>query len=213
MLLSKNEAEQLSIACSLLARFLMQAPNEETWQEFSALKQMTWVNTKAKQAEQRAFEALQTSLNEDLETVIVDYNRLFIGPDILKASPWASIYLSEKKYVFGQETLKVKHFYEKYQMDLPSALNEPADHIGFEFRFISILLTHFQKANKEARAYIEQDINFFVEKHFLSWVPLCLENIKQNAETSFYKNIAILALFIIEYLQKIIDIDNENQPL
>ncbi len=202
MQLSTDEIEQFSVLCSLFSRLTAQAPDEKLWQEFSEIKNMPWINTKAGGDEQKAFQALQGSLNENLDDIIIDYNRLFIGPDILKAPPWASVYLSEKKHIFSEETLKVKSFYEKYQMDTQLLTNEPADHISLEFRFMAILFSHLQQADAKNKEYILRDISLFLNNHFFPWVGLCLKDIKQNAQTDFYKNIAILASFTMGNLQK-----------
>lgn len=198
-MLLQDKAEALLVANGLFSRLLAAAPDEKTWQEFLAIGQMAWVNENASPAELNIFENLQQSLNEDLNDVILDYNQLFIGPSEPKAAPWASLYLSEKKHVFSEETLKVKSFYEKYKMEGVFA-HEPADHISLEFRFISLLLSHFLQADEKAKTYILRDLGLFLHHHFFPWAGLCLQNIEQNAQTNFYKNIAILAVFTLEAL-------------
>ncbi len=205
MLLSLVEAEQFSLLSSFFSRIFAKEPDEERWQEFTSLKAISWLNKEARTDELKAFEGLQKSLDISLKSVILDYNRLFIGPDDLKAPPWASLYLSDKKHVFSSETLKVRSFYEKYQLNVGNNFHEPADHISFEFHFIAILFLHFQQAHEESKEYICRDICLFLENHFLPWLPLCLENIIQHAQTEFYKNAALLASFTIKDFQKLLD--------
>ncbi len=203
-MLSQNQAASLSVACLLFSRFFGHAPDEEIWQEFSDIRHMGWVNEAACQDELDVFNNFQQSLNEDLQDVILDYNQLFVGPSELKAPPWASLYLSEKKHVFSEETLKVKSFYKKYQMKGVHA-NEAADHIALELRFISLLLCHFEQADEASRLYILRDLTLFLRHHFFPWVSLkegmFLYNMEQYAQTQFYKNIGRLLIFTLYRLE------------
>jgi TorA maturation chaperone TorD len=39
-----------------------------------------------------------------------DFNALFVGPQTLKAAPYASVYLEEDASVMGKSTLSIREF-------------------------------------------------------------------------------------------------------
>ncbi len=203
MLLTPEKTDDIALSCLLFYRFFVGEPSLPLWQDFQQIQQMEWFMSDATPQELSTFQHLQASLNTPLEQIIADYNQLFIGPDILKAAPWASVYLSEDGQIFGEENLNVKGFYNKYKMDMPSKLNEPVDHIAFEFQFIHLILQHYAEADAKVKAFILRDLKDFLQHHFLPWAPLFLEKVKQYAQTDFYKDMALLALFTTQRLSQI----------
>ncbi|MBI4744732.1 MAG: molecular chaperone TorD family protein [Actinobacteria bacterium] len=127
----------------------------------------------------------------DLE---VDYTHLFIGPGIPAAPPWESFYLSEKKLLFQDETIKVRREYDKYNLRVEKFQKEPDDLIAFELDFMNLLAQKtlesldrddFLEAEKLLGA--QRD---FLKGHLLKWIPQFSKNVVKDAETDFYKGFA-----------------------
>ena len=86
-----------------------------------------------------------TMLEEINETTIqtfeYDYNRLFVGPNKLLASPFESSYRNFEGTVLQQETLKVRNFYHYVGLQVADEGQMPDDHIQFELEFILHVLS------------------------------------------------------------------------
>ncbi|UMZ73161.1 TorD/DmsD family molecular chaperone [Natranaerofaba carboxydovora] len=156
---------------------------------------------------------LITGKSCDLKDLKVDYAKLFVGPSKLLAPPYESVYKDEGYTVMGDSTMKVKKFYEKAGMKLDDDCKEPQDHIAFEMNFMSFLCEGEDKLRKEGKTQRADELlaiqkNFFVN-HPYTWVNELTKNIKEYAETDFYKIIAcILEKFVEkenEYLNTVLD--------
>ncbi|MFV0322014.1 MAG: molecular chaperone [Alphaproteobacteria bacterium] len=200
---TSDQINQLSLASHFLGRLFFLAPSQEVWDELKEIKDMEWLFDDASEEELEYFEMLKNSLVMNLDEIAVDHAQLFTGPGDLKAAPWASIYVSEDKQVFGDETIAVREYYEKYQHKTPNPFREPEDHIGLEFQFIGMLLMHLNQAlDNETYAYIMTDTQNFIAYHFIPWAPDCLMDVKNNAQTEFYQAIGGLAfLLMLRYKQ------------
>ena len=134
----------------------------------------------------------------------VDYAKLFVGPFNLLAPPYGSVYLEGKSQVMGNSTIDVKKRYAEEGLDI--GLKEAPDHIAIELEFLYFLV--FQ----EIAAFNDNDFNnmnlyqskqkSFLETHLGVWVTDFTNNIAENTETVFYKNLARLTdSFVIEDLK------------
>ncbi len=192
------------MACFFMARIFISAPNAQIWQELQDIRHLDWIFEDATTDELQKFAAFQQSLDASLDALAVDHAQLFTGPAELKAAPWASVYMDQDQAVFGDETSHVRKFYDKYQMEVENKFKEPDDHLALEFQFIALILQHLELVDDaQSRQYILKDIHDFLHEHFLPWAPVCLDAVRQHAQTDFYKYAAILALFTIERLQKL----------
>ena len=138
---------------------------------------------------QQALAVMKTGLKADMDTLSRDYADLFIGPDALKAAPWASVYLTEDQANCGQPTLQVKAFYREYGIEIDTGENEPDDHIGLMFAFLAHLTGQGLQAvgNGEAVEPWITAAKAFLEHHMLTWAPRFLEIVGENAISDFYK--------------------------
>ena len=140
----------------------------------------------------------------DISSLVIDYSKLFLGPFGLLASPYGSVYLEGKSQVMGNSTIDVQKRYAEEGLDI--GLKEAPDHIAIELEFLYFLV--FQ----EIAAFNDNDFNnmnlyqskqkSFLETHLGVWVTDFTNNIAENTETVFYKNLARLTdSFVIEDLK------------
>ena len=151
-----------------------------------------------------AFEELAPSLEsmdgfsealekEEQATLLVEYTRLFIGPDRLPAPPYGSVYLEPGRRVLGDTTEEVRKLYADEGLVVADSVNEPPDHVALEFEFAAFLLEKSAAAwthdPAEADRLLEKARQF--ESEFLrSWLPDLASSIEASAETAFYKGVA-----------------------
>ena len=129
----------------------------------------------------------------ELESLKIDYTRLFVGPFKLLAPPYGSIYL-ETSMIMGESTIDVRNWYEKEGLDI--VINDAPDHIAMELEFMYYLIVKQIEANSDANPQITQSYlekqHLFLQRHLARWLPKFVENVQENAQTKFYGKLARL---------------------
>lgn len=134
--------------------------------------------------------------NTGHQRLLVDYAALFVGPGSLLAAPYGSVYLDRDRQVMGASTHQVLDSYRAAGLQLADDFAELPDHIAVELEFCSYLLQRQQQAEAagemaEAAQWQERRASFL--QQFLSrWVKQFCANIRENAETGFYRQLADL---------------------
>jgi TorA maturation chaperone TorD len=126
----------------------------------------------------------------------LDYTRLFIGPGKVLAPPWESVYFSEDRLVFQEQTLQVRGWYRRFGLQAEKLYNEPDDHVGLELAFLAHLASLGLKAlgeeDRERFFALLDSQRDFLSQHVLRWAPQFCEQVVAKARTEFYKGIALL---------------------
>ncbi len=135
----------------------------------------------------------------DLESLKIDYTRLFVGPFKLLAPPYGSVYLEDNR-IMGVSTLDVRSCYESEGMDI--VIKEAPDHIAVELEFMYYLAVKQIQATKEEKS---QDIQLYRKKqksflcsHLARWLPEFTENVQKHAHTEFYRKLASLTEIFVQ---------------
>lgn len=147
-----------------------------------------------------ALELLQTwsrGVSEQTsEEVRVDYTRLFIGPGKVLTPPWESVYFSEERLTFQQETLQVREWYRRFGLQVERLYQEPDDHIGLELEFVAHLAKLGLLAleqNDQARFDELRDAQKkFITEHPGRWAFGWCAQVEAQAHTDFYRGMAML---------------------
>ena len=121
-----------------------------------------------------------------IQTFEYDYNRLFVGPNKLLASPYESSYRNFEGTVLQQETLKVRNFYHYVGLQVANEGQMPDDHIQFELEFILHVLSDPTIQEND------QIYKMFLEKHLLQWGFKHCERIEQNSQNTITYAMAVL---------------------
>lgn len=139
---------------------------------------------------------------EAFENLHWDFTRLFIGPEKPPAPPWESVYVSRDRLLFQRCTHEVNEIYKRNGFVLGDGESEAADHIGFELDFLyrqsGLTLSLFtDPANeRELTELLKQQLDF-LQQHLLAFSDAFSQNVRQHAETVFYRNFSvILSLFL-----------------
>ncbi len=128
------------------------------------------------------------------EDLLVEYARLFVGPNKLQAPPYGSVYLEEGNHVMGYTTLAVRKMYEEAGLSLNNDVKQPDDHISLELEFMYYMihkeLEAWEKGNKEQEGQWRKQQKLFLVSYLAPWVPAFAERIRQGSENSFYTSLA-----------------------
>ena len=138
-----------------------------------------------------------------------DQLELFIGTDKVLAPVWESVYFSQQRLVFQEQTLQVRELFSRFGLQIEHLNREPDDHIGLELSFLAHLaslalqaLDQDDSQNFEAVLQAQRD---FLSEHLLCWGPVWARLVNEHAETDFYRGLAYLThgalLATAEHLQ------------
>lgn len=131
---------------------------------------------------------------QDLQTLLVDYTRLFLGPAEPLARPYGSFWLSGETPLMQDSTIEVQHLYQEGGFELDDELREVPDHVAVELEFLYLLIL---KQNEAARAGHDEVLaswahlrGMFLERHLGAWVGRFTQAVKDGAQTAFYRDLA-----------------------
>ncbi len=124
-----------------------------------------------------------------MESLQVEYSKLFIGPYHLDAPPYGSVYMDKQALVMGEFTQQAIEFYVQAGLDPSDENKEPPDHISTELEFMYFLL--FQKVMKKNDHFYILG-NSFLEKHLSLWVYPFTQRIAESTDNIFYLKLSKL---------------------
>lgn len=146
----------------------------------------------------KAINVIDIGSEKELEELLWEYTRLFIGPYKLPCPPWESVYTSAKKLLMQEAADQVLAIYREAGLTINTE-NIMPDHIGAELNFLAVLLqrSHLERKQKDHCIDIAERL---LSDHLLKWVPEFAEDMENAADTSFYKAVAKATRNIIEFI-------------
>jgi putative dimethyl sulfoxide reductase chaperone len=130
---------------------------------------------------------------EPVETLLVDYTRLFLGPVDAPAKPYGSVWLGTESTLMQDSTMAVLALYEEGGFEIAEDFRELPDHIAAELEFLYLLLF---KANRpgsaEEAATVASLRARLLGEHLGRWVGPFTEAVARNAQRDFYRELAVL---------------------
>ncbi|WNF38236.1 molecular chaperone TorD family protein [Bacillaceae bacterium IKA-2] len=152
-------------------------------------------------------EAIEVLKNTDIhveEECKFDFNKLFIGPYELLASPYESTYRNYDRLLMRAETLSVRSFYEKVGIQVDGKGQIPDDHIGFELEFIAFLAHQINQEHEVER--MSALLDEFLKDHLGKWLEQHVELVTSQAKTKYCKAWAIILSYTVQHDLKAIKI-------
>ncbi|GAB4547678.1 MAG: molecular chaperone TorD family protein [Thermodesulfovibrionia bacterium] len=131
-----------------------------------------------------------------VNSILIDYSRLFIGPFKLVAPPYGSVYLDKEGLLMGDSTIEAVRLYREagVEMDRDTHKDMP-DHISVELEFMYYLIfkeiESIERGDRESAKRYENLRKDFLKRHLCAWAFKFLNSLKNGAETTFYKNLAL----------------------
>lgn len=133
---------------------------------------------------------------QDLQTLLVDYTRLFLGPVQALANPYGSCWLDETAQSDGNSALAVIDLYRAGGFDVDEEFGELPDHVAVELEFLYLLTFAGNEARRAGQmadlSAAEQLERQFLGEHLGAWVGPFAAAVKSGAETEFYRELAEL---------------------
>lgn len=128
----------------------------------------------------------------NLETLRLDYTGLFLGPFEVPAPPYGSTYLDTPDRVMTESTVEVEEWYRQEGLDID--IDEPADHVAAELEFVGVLVLAEREAvvdgtHERATDYARKQYEF-LSQHLGRWISELADNMREHAETDFYRILA-----------------------
>lgn len=146
------------------------------------------------EAAAHAAKAAQLLQDAPLESHLVEYSRLFLGPFKLVAPPYGSVWLDTNKTVMGDSTARVAAFYQAHGLQLADDFSELPDHIAVELEFLSFLCFKEQEAARQNDTAGTQLLRAarqeFISELLLPWLQPLTEAIDTDSEAPFYSAVA-----------------------
>jgi len=151
----------------------------------------------------------QKAEEEVLETMAIEYARLFIGPG-KHISPHESVHHKKDNAKWGQlwgdSTVKVKTFIESSGLEYKPEYKGLPDHISVELEFMHQVTLREEQAwkekDEEGALYCMKIEKKFIEEHLSRWIPDFCEKVVQEAELPFYRAMAALTKNFIKFEKK-----------
>ena len=145
----------------------------------------------------------------------VDYAALFVGPFLVPAPPYGSVYLEEKRQLMGESTIDVRHHYLSLGLDLSPDFKEAPDHISAELEFMHVLICQGIEAIDAAEyAQLSESVRHqrvFLEKHLGAWMPAFTDKVIEHARTDYYRHLAaVTRTFVAEDMDGLPDLPAEQ---
>jgi putative dimethyl sulfoxide reductase chaperone len=129
----------------------------------------------------------------NLEKLLVEYARLFVGPSALPAPPYGSCYL-EGGRVMGKSTLEVERWFSRHGLMMLPEFKDLADHIAVEMNFMSYLgdfeLEALADGNMEKATFYRGEQRMFLLSHPLAWVQDFTVAVEKSSSLPFYATTA-----------------------
>jgi len=133
---------------------------------------------------------------EGYQALLLDYTRLFLGPNHIIAKPYGSVWLEGGNTVMGESTMAVQALYQEGGFDMSEEFREVPDHVAVELEFLYLLIYRENEAvrngehdAREAKAALRQR---FLDEHLGRWVGPFTAAVKTGAQSNFYRQLAEL---------------------
>jgi len=142
-------------------------------------------------------DAMATSLqNAPQQELLIDYAKLFVGPDVLLAHPYGSVYLDGPKILMGDSTMDVIARYQDVDFAISAEFKEMPDHIAVELEFLYLLCFNEALAQTEERTDDQLDWKqrrqSFIKSHIGRWIDDFCDKLRNNTQFDYYRHLADL---------------------
>jgi TorA maturation chaperone TorD len=132
-----------------------------------------------------------------LEDLLVDYTRLFLGPERALAQPYGSVWMEGAQSLMQDTSLAVAALYEQHGFALEDGLADLPDHVAVELEFLYTQLFREAAARRdgdtEETSRARQARKAMLDGHLARWMPPFTAAIEAAAQTDFYRVLARVA--------------------
>jgi TorA maturation chaperone TorD len=136
-----------------------------------------------------------------LETLLVDYTRLFLGAPQALAKPYASVWLSGQPELMQDSVDALLQMYAQGGFDIDPDFKDLPDHVAVELEFLYLLNYQINRAPDEGGDVERQSLqalrSAFLSGHLGRWLGGFILAVHDHAQSDFYRELAELTeLFV-----------------
>ena len=139
---------------------------------------------------------------EGHDALLLDYTRLFLGPNRIVAKPYGSVWLEGGNTVMGESTMAVLKLYEEGGFDMSAEFHEVPDHIAVELEFLYLLYYRENEAQRNGEAATLRAMaalrRRFLDDHLGRWVAPFTSAVMAGAQSSYYRQLAELTVRFVD---------------
>jgi TorA maturation chaperone TorD len=141
---------------------------------------------------------------QELETLLVDYTRLFLGPIAPLARPNGSFWLGGETQLMQDSTMAVQALYQEGGFDIDEAFHELPDHVAVELEFLYLTIFRRNEAQRTGDAEGLREMTRlqrqFLAQHLGAWIKPFTQAVKDGAQTAFYRDVAVLTARFVQII-------------
>lgn len=138
----------------------------------------------------------------DLQTLLVDYTRLFLAPEGPLAQPYGSVWLTGAQPLMQESTLAIIQLYEVGGFELAEDFRDLPDHVAAELEFLYALLFREAQALRQGDADSADGVRALrrrlLAEHLGRSTPPFAAAMRAGAQTAFYRELANLTALFVE---------------
>lgn len=130
----------------------------------------------------------------ELQDLLVDYTRLFLGAPQALAKPYSSVWLSGQPELMQDSAMELLKLYEHGGFEIDPEFRDLPDHVAVELEFL-YLLTYQQnqaRAQGDVQALQAVDVlrSSFLIGHLGRWLGPFILAVHDGAQCEFYRELA-----------------------
>lgn len=145
---------------------------------------------------------------ENIDALLVDYTRLFLGPTRVIAQPYESIWLTGETTLMQDSTMAVLDLYGEGGFEIDGEFRDLPDHVAAELEFLYLLifreLQARQSADSDAQRRFAALRRRLIDEHLGRWIEPFTAAVRDGARSAFYRELADLTARFIQ-LERIDD--------
>lgn len=130
----------------------------------------------------------------DLQTLMVDYTRLFLGPVEALTKPYQASWLNAGTPSEENPHLAVLDIYAEGGLEIDDEFRDLPDHVAVELEYLYLLVFAGNQARKTGNAAelaAQQELRErFLREHLGAWIEPFTAAVAASAETAFYRELA-----------------------
>jgi putative dimethyl sulfoxide reductase chaperone len=130
----------------------------------------------------------------DLQELLVDYTRLFLGAPQALAKPYSSVWLSGQPELMQDSAMELLKLYEQGSFEIDPEFRDLPDHVAVELEFLYLLTYQQNQARAHGDVQAQQAVavmrTAFLVGHLGRWLGPFILAVHDHAQCEFYRELA-----------------------